>query len=688
MKQNSSTTFKLSLVARSILVILALPTYVQAEESEQKETREVMTVIGSVAKSGEMRFYDPQSVASVSEEEIAKHQYEKVDEALAYTSGALQGMYGSDIKTNWVKMRGMDISYTFNGSPVINTGYFGENPDIYGIEQVEVVKGANSFLYGASKPGGIVNLIDKRPLEEPKGQLQTYFGTNHNRGVSGDYSGILSDDQSVRYRLVGTYRDRDGQQDYTNYKSYYLAPSLLWDIDSQTAITFLGSMQNTHGTPESGFLTAYGTLIDTPKGKIDKNTYFGEPEYNYYSKDNQSLGYEFKHVFANDLTFSQNYRYSHEQMDIKGVYASYFDDLDQKLVRNSYGQQGSVNSHTIDNRLTKEFELGNWSNTVLIGFEYQKTKMSGQDFNNYGDSQTDLYHPTYGYKPNEPYQPFLLKAQEYGVYLQNRAIYNTNLILNQGIRYNKVQNHGYWGGSDFDRDYNHTTFNLGAMYIFENDISPYLSYSESFTPVYGYSDSQKSLYKPYTAKQWEVGVKYAPDWLNGEMSIDFFHIKAQNAFVSDGTGQASQTLETHSQGVELELTMQITDQINWNLAYTYTDSKTDISHVQAVATPMIPKHSLATWVDYRFDQGWFEDLTLGAGVRYVSSTQDEAYLPAGISVPSYAVFDALAKYLITPDLNLQVNASNLTNKTYIASCNYWCYYGAKRNVTATLTFNF
>ncbi|WP_392562425.1 TonB-dependent siderophore receptor [Orbus sturtevantii] len=689
MRQNRSIIFTRVLIANSLLLTLTLPVYATAEQNDKKnDDVDVITVIGSVAKTGEMRFYDPQSVASVSQQTIAQQNFEKVDQALSYTSGALQGMYGNDSKTNWLKMRGLDVSYTFNGSPAITTGYFGETADIYGVEQVEVVKGANSFLYGASKPGGTVNLISKRPTDSPQGQIKTYWGSDHNQGIAGDYSGILTDDNSVRYRLVGTYRDRDGQQDYTNYKSYYLAPSLIWDIDNQTAVTFLASIQKTHGIPENGFLPAYGTLISPPMGKIDKDTFFGEPGYNYYSKDNQSLSYEFKHIFDNEWTFSQNYRYSHEKVDIKGVYASYADELNGKMVRNSFGQKGSVDSHTIDNRLTKTFNFADWTNSLLVGFEYQHTKMSGQDYNNYGDSLTDLYHPSYGYKPNEPYSPFLLKAQEYGIYLQNQLVYDYRLILNQGIRYNKIKNNGYWSGADFDRDYNHTTFNLGAMYVFDNDVSPYMSYSESFTPVYGYSDSQQTLYKPYSAKQWEVGIKYAPDWLQGEMTFDYFHIKAQNAFTSNGTGQAAQTLETLSKGIEFQLKTQLTEQINWNAAYTYTDATTDLSPTRTVQSPMIPKHSIATWIDYQFTQGVFDGLTIGSGIRYVGKTKDEANLPAGTVVPSYTVWDAMIKYDISRDLNLQLNAANLTNKSYIASCNYWCYYGAERNVTATLSYHF
>lgn len=688
MSPYSSIILKRTLIANSLLVAFTFPIYANAAQNDKKEDDvEVLTVIGSVAKNGEMRFYDPQSVDTISAATIAEHNFEKVDQTLSYTSGSLQGLYGSDTKTNWLKIRGLDVSYTYNGSPAIITGYFGETADIYGVEQVEVVKGANSFLYGASNPGGTVNLISKRPSDTAKGQIQTYWGSNHNRGITGDYSGILTDDSSVRYRMIGTYRDRDGQQDYTNQKSYYLAPSLIWDINSQTAITFLASLQKTHGIPEKGFLPPYGTLFNTPSGKINKHTFFGEPDYNYYSKDDQSLGYEFKHLFDNDWTFSQNYRYSHEKMVLKEVYAAAnVDKNNNQLSRYSHGQFGSVTSHTIDNRLAKDFDLGDWNDSLLVGIEYQHTKMSGQDYTG-SANPVDLYHPNYGYKPTEDYQPFQLKAQEYGVYLQNQLMYSNQLILNQGVRYNKIKNDGYWTGSDFNRSYSHTTFNLGAMYVFDNDVSPYVSYSESFTPVYG-SNDQKTLYKPYSAKQWEVGVKYAPYWLDGEFTVDYFHIKAQNAFIATGQAKAGQALETLSKGLELQLKTQLTEQLNLNIAYTYTDANTDVTETTTVRSPMIPKHSASTWLNYQFNQGILDGLTIGSGIRYIGKSKDEQNLPAGVNVPSYTVWDAMVRYDITRDINLQVNAQNITNKDYVASCNYWCYYGAERSVTATLSYNF
>ncbi|WP_392565454.1 TonB-dependent siderophore receptor [Utexia brackfieldae] len=682
MHNNSKKMIKKTFIAQAIF-ILTSSHYALADESKT----DIIYVVGSIAKtSGSVKFYDTQATNVIDEKTISEKNYEKVDQTLSYTAGAQQGMYGHDSRSNWLKMRGLDVSYTYDGSPQISTGYFGDTREVYGLERVEVLKGASSLLYGSSKPGGTINLISKRPTEKPQGEIKLFGGTQNNYGIGGDYSGALSDDNSVRYRVVGHYRDSDGQQDHTGLKSYYFAPSVIWDINENTAITLLASWQKSEGMPENGFFTPYGTIINTPNGKIDRNTYFGEPGYNHYKKTNDSIGYEFIHLFDNGITFTQNYKYTHEDLNIRGVYASYAIPETQQLVRNSYAQIGSMNAHTIDNRLSKTFEINDWRDTLLIGADYNYTSMSGRDFNNYGDSTVDLHHPQYGFTPAEPFKPFSLKANEYGLYMQNQLVYNNKLILNQGVRYNHVNNHGYWDSSDFDRNYGHTTYSAGAMYIFDNDIAPYFNYSESFQPVYGYSNSQQTIYKPYTAKQWESGIKYSPDWLNGEMVIDYFHITAQNSFFSNGTGQAAQALESRNKGVEFQLNSQVTDNVNLAVSYTYTDSQTDTSTTQSIQSPLIPKNAASIWGYYTFTEGSLAGLTMGTGIRYVGTTKDESTLPND-KIPDYTIWDAMVKYQLNSSWSLQVNGTNLTNKNYISGCSYWCYYGAERSLVASMIYH-
>lgn len=669
--------FKKSVLACAILS--ALPVVAFAE------TTDTIEVVGSMAKTGTVKFYDTQSTDSINEQEISIKKAEKIDDALSYTSGVSTGLYGHDGRSNWIKIRGLDVSYTVDGMPQVSHGYFGTTPETFGLERIEVLKGASSELYGSTKPGGTVNVITKRPKDSPAGEVNVFWGNHGRTGIAADYSGILSDDNTVRYRLVGEYRDEEdaGQQNYTGLKHYYVAPSLTWDINNKTSLTLLANFQQDTGIPENGFFPAYGTLINTQYGKIDRHTFFGEPDFDNLSRKTSSLGYEFRHQFDNNIVFTQSYKFVHQDLDLAGVYGSYTDN-DRTYTRNSYRQQGINNTHTIDNRLSKEFELGNWRDTLLIGLDYLKTNMNGQDYNNYGDSTIDLFNPQYGFSVTNNFQAFKLKANELGLYLQNQLVYDNKLIFNQGVRHSKIKNSGYWTGADFERNYSHNVYNAGLMYIFDSNIAPYVNYSESFLPVYGYNSNTQTVYRPYEAKQWEAGIKYEPEWMNATFTLAYFNINAQNSFVSNGSGQASQALETRSRGVEVQMLADITDNINIDLAYTFTNAKTDQSATLTTQSSLVPKHFASAWVNYKF-VGPLEGLTIGTGLRYIGKTVDKVYLPNN-DIPSYTLWDAMVKYQFNKSWSAQLNATNLTDKTYVAGCSYWCYYGAERSVVGTVTY--
>lgn len=670
--------FKKSVLACAILS--ALPVVAFAE------TTDTIEVVGSMAKTGTVKFYDTQSTDSIDEQQIKNRDYKKVDEAFSYTSGILNSAYGHDSRTNWLKIRGLDASYTLDGMPQFTYSYFGSTPEIFGLEKIEVLKGASSELYGSSKPGGTVNMITKRPKENPAGEINVFYGTKAQVGINGDYSGVLTDDNSVRYRVVGEYRDEDGQQTNTGLKHYYFAPSLTWDIDDTTSVTFLSSFQRDFGIPENGFFPAYGTLFHSKYGKVAPDTYYGDKDFDNLNRKSETLGYEFRHQFSNGLVFTQNYKFVHQDLNLAGVYGMDFTPTvdGEKYTRFAYSQIGINNTHTIDNRLSKDFEFGNWRDTLLVGLDYLNTNMHGQNFNGTANTVNRFDPISINSDITGSYSPFRLKAQELGLYLQNQLTFDNKLIFNQGIRHSEIKNEGYWSGSAFNRDYSHNIYNAGLMYIFDNNIAPYINYSESFLPVYGYDSINKTLYRPYEAKQWEAGIKYEPNWIDGTFTMAYFDIKSQNSFVSNGTGQASQTLETRSRGIELQIKANVTRNIDLDVAYTYTHAETDQNTSLTTQSVMIPKHAASAWINYTFD-GQLDGLTVGTGLRYIGKTVDEATYP-NANIPSYTLWDAMIKYQFNKSWSAQLNATNLTDKTYVAGCSYWCYYGAERSVVGTVTY--
>ena len=147
------------------------------------------------------------------------------------------------------------------------------------MEAVEVTKGSDALTYGAANAGGLINYVSKRPHKEQvgKGEVEAHVGNKAQRGIAADYTGALNADQSLRYRLVGSYKHADGDWNGTRNESYYFAPSLAFDFSERTNLTLLGSIQKDVGVPSSNFMPQSGTLVPTDLGYIDRNSNLGDP---------------------------------------------------------------------------------------------------------------------------------------------------------------------------------------------------------------------------------------------------------------------------------------------------------------------------------------------------------------------------------------------------------------------------
>ncbi|MBP6345654.1 MAG: TonB-dependent siderophore receptor [Neisseriaceae bacterium] len=667
----------------STCLLMAFGHAYAAEPDTPEAALDDVVVVGSAGKVGGLKYRTPGSTAVISAADIEAAQAHKLDQALHYQAGILSEPYGGDNKSEWFKIRGFDASVALDGTPTAPSAFFVWLPEMYGIESVEVVKGANSMLYGSAEAGGVVNLVTKRPKDQPAGEINISGGTDDRRGISADYSGVLNADNSLRYRVVGQYRREDGMQNGTEMKHYYFAPSLTWDISDKTNLTFLASWQKEKGTPTNGFMPGYGSLINTPYGKIDRHTNLGEPSRDYTDREQLSFGYEFQHAFDNGWQFSQNYRYSRLDLDFLGVFA-WSSDQDRLAKRGYSYNQGISTVHSLDNRLRKTWHFGALDTTVLLGTDYMRSKIDGENepFGTVGP--IDMFNPMYGQDFKVKGQYYKIKQTQLGLYGQTQFEWDKRVLLNLGVRHDQAKNDGIMGKVQTDYDVNNTVWQGGLMYKAKNGLSPYLNYSESFRPTAGV-DGYDRAYQPYEAKQTEVGVKYTPSWLDGTLSLAYFDLKEKNALMSDSSNVSVQAGERQNKGVELQADVALNDEWATTVSYTYNDATQDLSAKQTIRAPMVARHMAAAQIRYTPQQGVLRGLSLATGLRYVGSTTDEANYP-GEKVPSYTLWDAMAHYQMNRNWSLQVNARNLTDKEYVSACSFYCYYGAGRSVEGKLSY--
>lgn len=656
----------------------------QPSTSASVPTLESVTVIGSVNDLQSLDFYAPNSSAVIERSTFEAHGARKLDQALQYQAGVLAEPFGPDNKVEWFKIRGFDASTALDGVPTTPNGYFVWKPELFGVESVEVLKGPNSLLFGASDPGGVVNLVTKRPQKAEALLLQAEGGHRGRLAAAFDYNGVANEAGTAYYRIVAQARREDGLQRDTDMKSLYMAPSVTFELSERTSLTLLTSYQRERGTPTNGFLPAYGTIIDTPYGTIDRRMNAGEPGFDHLERTQLGAGWLLSHELADDWTFQQNYRYTRLSLDQQNVFA-YGSDGDRDLLRGYTYTDGVNRNHYIDNRISGKIAL---SETVellpVFGFDYLKSDTHGMN-NGFGMAPNlDMFEPVYGTPFDVTAAPYDLNTRQLGVYASSQLKLGEHWNFTAGIRHDRARSSGTINGGDAGYDIHHNSFNVGAIYVSDYGVSPYASYSESFKPVSGV-DGYGNTYQPYEARQFEAGLKLEPSWLDGTLTLAYFNVEEKNALISDASNIQTQAGKRYNRGVELQGDVNLAENTTLRLAYTYNRSRQDISALETVQTPLIPRHQASLWLSHRFMLPDAGHLTLAAGARYNGSTLDERYYPDE-RIPAYTVFDLMARYQVNSNWALQLNARNLADKSYVAACDFYCYYGAGRTIDLQLQY--
>ena len=343
---------------------------------------------------------------------------------------------------------------------------------------------------------------------------------------------------------------------------------------------------------------------------------------------------------------------------------------------------GTSDTYSVDNRLVKNFIFKDISNKVMIGLDYRNNKTDAVN-NGFGFvPQIDMFNPVYTPDFAVTASPYNLKSKQLGIYLANQSNFNDLIDLNLGIRRDTAES-TVENIKAYDVD--HTSYNAGLMYHAPFGISPYVNYSTSFLPSTG-KDGNNNFYKPYEGKQYEVGVKYLPEWIKGEITLAYFDLNEKNALVTDASNVQSQAGKRTNKGVEFQADLKLSDNLSTLLAYTHNDSKQDLNGGKNIRTPMIPNDQIAAKFSYLLtNSSLLNGLRFGAGVRYVGSTNDEQYYP-GYKVGSYTLVDAMLSYPLNKQLDVQLNAINLTDKKYVSACSFYCYYGAGRSVDMRVNY--
>jgi iron complex outermembrane receptor protein len=645
----------------------------------------------------------PQSVSVVTSDFIEASGALRLKDALAYTPGINVSPWGADSRFDWTIIRGFDAQtpgYYLDGLPLRNNnGWAIWQTENYGTERIEVLRGPSSVLYGQTGPGGMVNVVSKRPTGEPLRELQMQLGNHGRRQVAGDFSGALDAGGTLQYRLTGMVRDAELQASGLPNDRAYLAPSLTWKPSADTSLTVLAHYLRIRDGSSYGSFPEVGTLLPNPNGRFSPGTYVGEPGFDHFHQDQWMLGYLFEHRLSDTWTLRQNARYGAIRTDYQQVYnqsgfAIVNPDVPgdpanfRQLQRFPFGSRERARLLTLDNQAQARLRLGDWQHTVLVGLDYQGSRNDQRTYNAGTVSNVDGYAPVYTHDvvPGDPWFDARTRLTQTGIYLQDQIRWG-DWVATVGGRYDSASTtvDSHTDGSRTRVNDHHFTSRAGLVYLHPSGWAPYVSYSESFSPTATLDPETNAPLKPETGRQYEAGVRFVPPDGKSRYSAAVFDLRRRNYITYTPEFLPRQTGEILVRGLELEAAFQPLRQMNVIAAYTYTPKAvvTASSTASEIGRQMqaVSRNQLSVWADYRFAWG----LQLGLGARFMGSNRGYQESAAAV-LPSYTVVDALLAYEL-PHWRLALNLRNLGNKAYLSNCSAGsCRYGDMRQVVATATY--
>ncbi len=672
----------------------------------QETTKNDTVVVTSQMQSGATKLATPdietpQSVSIVTREQFEEQGATSVRQAVSYTPGVYSNQIGASNRFDYIVLRGfsdgsLDNVYLDGLKMMGDTNSHSSLVvDPWFLDNIEVVRGPASVLYGRSSPGGIVALTSRKPSFDAGGEVKLFAGNNNQRGAAFDVTGALDDNDRVAARLSGMTRYADSQFGPLKEERYALMPSLTWRITDQTRLDLMAYL---HRDPEGGShsgLPYDGTVVPHYGQKISNTFYEGEDDYDKYDRRENMVGYNIEHMFDSGWSVRQKLRYLHTDVELNQVYAAGW--LNETELNRSYsGSDEKMSAITLDNQLDGSFDTWQVNHRLLVGIDYQDRSNNTTGY--YGAfPPIDAFNPVYGAKPDyiNMYAREKHKLRQTGYYLQDQMSWD-RFRITLGGRYDQVSisNIDKQNGTRSDLDKNNFSSRAALLYLFDNGVAPYISYSTAFTPT-SFADENGNLLEPMKGKQWEAGLKYEPEGLNSQFSASVFRINQTNIATKEEPTDPYRSIgEIESEGVELEAISQLTDSFRLQAAYTYTDIryKKSSPEEQGKRAVYAPRNQASTWLSYDVKNGPLAGLTLGSGVRYVNGITSDRQNTH--TLPSYTLVDLAIGYDLTnigiKGLSTQLNVNNLTDKRYVAACNSlsYCYFGAERSIVGSVSWKF
>ena len=717
--------FKLSLISTALLTSFSVSAFAETEQPVKANTETLeqinvqdtgikqngyQTTGTSVVSKAEVPVFDtPNTVNILSTKLLEDRKPESLIDALYNVSGVSQantlgGMFDSIQKRGFGGNR--DNSIMRNGLQAGPAKNFSATT-----ETVEVLKGPASVLYGIQDPGGVVNIITKKPQQTPRYVIGGTLGNHSLWGTQLDFTGGLGN--GFAYRFIYDKQEKDYWRNFGKVKNTTYAPSLSWEND-KTKVLLSYEHKDILEPFDRGtnLLTATNALPDIPVSRR-----LDEPN-NETTAKTDNIDFKIEHKLSDGWKLNAGYSYArykyfYNQARITNINVK---DVAIPAIKNKKGeitspelsarhvrraieqQQGDQRVHSGTLNIVGEFGIGDIANRFVAGVDVMRNIRDIGPIYNQGITKSDINidNPVYTNPVAEhkngngnAYQYNHLKTV--GVYIQDTAYFTDNFIMTGGLRYEyfdqfagrhclnaanckKGQNLTKTGNTD--QHDGKLLYQLGAVYKFTPHIATFANYSESFRPQMSVATPVSGDLKPEQGKSFEIGTKYENSGFNATLAL--FNISKRNVAEAVGSGSNAQLNivgKQRSRGLEFDLNGQITDSLSVAANYTYTKVKSLENELYPDAVNQqlsgVPKHQASLFLAYNVGEFDFGNIRVGGGARYLGSwhAYNSDYTKA-YKLPHAVVYDAFIAYdtkISGKKVSFQLNGKNLADKTYYPS---------------------
>ncbi|TCK04187.1 iron complex outermembrane receptor protein [Marinobacterium mangrovicola] len=617
----------------------------------------------------------PASVSVITEKEINQREADTTEEVLQYTPGVVTDYYGTDDRNDYFLIRGFQATTYRDGLTLGSMR--GVREEAYAFERVEVLRGANSTLFGPADPGGSVNFVSKRPKFEQFGSGYLTYGAFDHVEAGLDVGDMINDE--LAFRITGKIKDSEREYDHSQDDNQFFMAGLTWEPSAFTTANLIVDYLKRDSSPNSG-----GYPLDKEYSRDD---FFGEPGHNNHEVERSSITGQLTHDFNNGLVLRGNLRYSDLTDDFGYVYISDNANRTGNVVNRDYFGTDSEAQELIGNAILQyDARFDNVDSSTLVGVEYRDASTESSSIYT-AVGPIDVTDPQYSGVPSGllPYtgndQDFKTKS----VFLQQNLSFVDRFIVTAGVRQDSLDlsSTDLSGVTESD-DFSETSVRGALTYKLTDEVSTYVSFVESIAPP-------SIGVKAERGDQVELGVKYAPANTNAIFSAAIYDLNKDDVTIAvvqdNGTIERETIGESRVRGLDLEAKVDLTDNLSLTGGYSYMDTEVVEGTLRSGASikdnefTSAPTHSASLWTHYTLPK---QGMSFGLGARYTGSYYFDAANTA--KSESATLFDSSFSYRIHKDTDLKINVRNLFDEQHVVGSGTANYYNPGREITATVNY--